>query len=1042
MSETETDDSRTCQHLARIITPRANSRDALAVETTLATLADTNNFALEIAADSHELMFLVRGSPIVLERVKAQLSTAYPQCEFEDVCPEYDPAPSVGPIRRILELRLRAPTHLPIRTPVTRLGRVSNDDYAQGADPLVGLLAAMDNLAPSEVCLIQYVLRPMPDDWASYWRGATADVGERAKTMPANLLVILLSAFGPFLLGVSLLYLLLATVGQQGIGSALAAAVLFAAGSGLLFWRFRLPSPPDPVLVKQKTAQSAFRVWIRVFITAADSYRAEDRIGRLKAAFRAYNLAGGNGFTFVDLPSDLRPQTLDESGDPFRSSWPLIGSRRLPWEQQPVLSVSEVAALWHLPHSESGLQRIAYTSSKRLSPLPQQVADGVYIGASMSAGRVVPVHLSRTALQGNIGLIAKTQSGKSNLMAMLAAEVITNDPEAAVIVLDPHRRLAQQVAALVPKGRVANTIYWSLADRQRPFGLNLLDRLPGYRHEHQHTSRRASEMFVDKRISDIIDAFREIWPDNWGPRMEDYLRGPLLTLASANESMVRDWHFVEWRHEATAILRANQAHITRGVLDRTARQMILETLASFNKLAPPVRPHYVNLFKKFSQVYTKLEGVRQAVAVGEHHATAAFAQVARELYTLLCVDQAPEKDRRLEDGTRTNRLYGNPPRPLQYTLLDVNPLLLSQAMQRDVQMGLVDETHWHIKAWWRDSYNAYLRLNSRLLLDMITPVVTKMNRFKSSDVARRIFGQPESTLDLTRIIDTGGILLIDLAAGVVGQETSALIGSTILNWIAAILFAQQEYVSAGEHGRHANGSNAGHATSSDLTSARPPRRVFIVIDEFQSIPGADYTFLLSELAKYGAQLCMGTQSLRFLDQVNKRARAAWLDNTSALFVFRCGAEDAQELARELSIADADRLTVMPSDIVGLPDFACFVRVRDANRQPSVFRVDTRKADAGNESVFERIREASRQQYGRDAAEVDYWLRLASRFQNEPDIVAGVYGSIGAGVASTVSDAAQAGLDTPPHDRPMTEAEAIQLARSESDDATTDPVEIP
>ena len=42
------------------------------------------------------------------------------------------------------------------------------------------------------------------------------------------------------------------------------------------------------------------------------------------------------------------------------------------------------------------------------------------------------------------------------------------------------------------------------------------------------------------------------------------------------------------------------------------------------------------------------------------------------------------------------------------------------------------------------------------------------------------------------------------------------------------------------------------------------RRVLIVIDEFQSIPGADYAFMLSELAKYGAQLCMGTQSLRLL----------------------------------------------------------------------------------------------------------------------------------------------------------------------------------
>ncbi len=1010
------------QLIFKIITPHANTRDALAVESLLATCNVSQPFALELTANAYESMIQLRGSQHATQMAMSQLRSAYPQCEFEEPSPERDSAQNHGQHRRVAELRLREPAYLPIRTHITREGRVGNDDFAQAADPMVGVLAAMDDLNPGEVCLVQYILKPMPDDWARYWRGTTADVGERAKLTPLHLFGILLSAFGPFLLGVGMLFLVLATVGQQGIGALLSAVILFVIGSGLLYWRFHLPSPPDPMLIKQKINQTAFRVWARVFVTANDLASAENRLDQIKSAFRAYNLAGGNGFVFVDAPADLRPQTLDTAGgDPFLSRVPFVGYLRLPWQQQPILSVSEVAALWHLPHWEAGLQRIAYTSSKRLSPLPEQVAEGVLIGESAAQGRSVPIRLAPHALKGNIGLVAKTQSGKSNLMALLAADVIANDPDAAVIVLDPHRALAQQVAALVPASRQANTIYWSLADRERPFGLNLLDRmlLP----PQQSTSSMGGQLsgaFVDKRISDIIDAFREIWPDNWGPRMEDYLRGPLLTLASANESMVRDWHFVEWRREATAMLRANQAQIVRGVLDRTARQMILETLASFRRLQPPVRPHFANLYKRFSQLYERIDGARQAVAAGDVRSADLFVQATRILYTVLCIEHAPENDKRLDGGTRLSRTYGKPPRPLQYTLLDVNPLLLNQAMQRDVQAGLLDETHWHIKDWWRNSYNAYLRLNSRLLLDMITPVVTKMNRFKSSDVARRIFGQPESTIDLAHVIDSGGILLIDLAAGVVGQETAALIGSTILNWIASILFAQQ---SAGDH---------------STSNASRPRRVFIVIDEFQSIPGADYTFLLSELAKYGAQLCMGTQSLRFLDQVNKRVRAAWLDNTSALFVFRCGAEDAQELARELSIADADRLTVTPSDIVGLPDFSCFARVRDANRQPSIFRVDTRKVDDGDPHAFERVREASRVKYGRDAADVDYWLRLASSYQGEPDIVASTYGGLAAGApASVVNRQRPSPSDGEKQNRNMTEADAMQVAQSESDDADTD-----
>lgn len=200
-------------------------------------------------------------------------------------------------------------------------------------------------------------------------------------------------------------------------------------------------------------------------------------------------------------------------------------------------------------------------------------------------------------------------------------------------------------------------------------------------------------------------------------------------------------------------------------------------------------------------------------------------------------------------------------------------------------------------------------LNLRLLLDMITPVLTKLDRFAASDVARRIFGQPDSTLDIGAVLDDGGILLIDLAAGVVGQDTAALIGSTLMNWIASLLFARQQTVDDGR-------------------PPAPPRKVLIVIDEFQSLPGVDYAFMLSELGKYGAQLMMGTQSLGFLEQINAKTRTAWLDNTNTLFVFHCGGDDARTLAAELSITDYNPLTLSQSDIVGLPDYTCYVRSRD------------------------------------------------------------------------------------------------------------------
>ena len=65
-----------------------------------------------------------------------------------------------------------------------------------------------------------------------------------------------------------------------------------------------------------------------------------------------------------------------------------------------------------------------------------------------------------------------------------------------------------------------------------------------------------------------------------------------------------------------------------------------------------------------------------------------------------------------------------------------------------------------------------------------------------------------------------------------------------------------------------------------------------------------------------------------VSEVGRRTRAAWLANVNALFVFRCGAEDAEVMARELCVGAVDRLIVTAADIVGLADFACFARVRD------------------------------------------------------------------------------------------------------------------
>jgi hypothetical protein len=921
------------QRLVKILAPRDNQRDVLAAETFLGALADVRMMAhpvaLEIAAAEGEVMFLVRGEAESVSQALGQIKLAYPQCEVIELAARDDPALPRGELtaRAGAELRLREPAYLPIRSHISREGRVTNDDLARAADPMLSVIAAMTAGGGRERCLVQYVVSPADPDWSRYWRGSAGEVGERVQLTPGQMLIVLLGALGAGALGLSPLLLGLALLGRSLV-LGLVGLVMLLAGVGMLYWRFKLPSAPDPLLIKQKATQAAYRVWPRAFVLAEDEGRARERLAQVLAAFSAYNLAGGNGFVPVALPDDLRPQSIAPTDDPFLDRLPFTGLARPASAGLPILSVGELAVLWHLPHASAGLQGVAYTASRRLLPPPgMSGGEGVLIGCSRLQEREVAVRLPAEALRGHIGLVAKTQAGKSNLMALLTLDVLARDPEAAVVVIDPHRTLAQRVAANLPAERVSNALYWSLADRERPFGLNLIDRM------------RAVDVPIDKLVDDIISALSEIWPDNWGPRMENYLRGPLLTLAQANEALVREWRFEQWLLEARATLGANAARVATGRLDDVARRMIGGLIDAFDRLAEPLRMPHAGLYRLCAEA-------RRRPGVGDDDAGRVW--LAQAWMTHAATELAADHDPR----ARLNGRVYDGGRPLQYTLLDVNRLLRSSQMQTQVLPILnARADQWHLREGWVSSYKSYYVGDKKFLLQMINPVTTKIDRFVTSDVARRIFGQPECTVDIPAILETGGVLIVDLAAGVVGQDTAALVGATVLNWLAAAIFARAERPGA------------------------RPRRVFIAVDEFQAVPGADYVTYLSELAKYGAQLCLGTQSLRFLDQVNKRARAAWLDNTNALFVFRAGADDAGALAEELNTSARDPQGVRAEDIVGLPDYACFARVRDRG-QPVVFRVETAAAPPGNPARLNALIAESRRRSGRPADDVERWLSAA------------------------------------------------------------------
>lgn len=116
----------------------------------------------------------------------------------------------------------------------------------------------------------------------------------------------------------------------------------------------------------------------------------------------------------------------------------------------------------------------------------------------------LPVALSPAARTRHVYVAGQTGTGKSTLLLNLIAQDLATGRGLAL--LDPHGDLAEAAVGLLPRRRGDDLVYFDPSDLARPIGFNLLARLP---EDHR-------PLVADG----VVAAFRAIWPDFWGPRLE------------------------------------------------------------------------------------------------------------------------------------------------------------------------------------------------------------------------------------------------------------------------------------------------------------------------------------------------------------------------------------------------------------------------------------------------------------------------------------------------------------------------------------------
>lgn len=349
----------------------------------------------------------------------------------------------------------------------------------------------------------------------------------------------------------------------------------------------------------------------------------------------------------------------------------------------------------------------------------------------------------------HIYAIGKTGTGKSTLLLSIALQDIASGKGIAVI--DPHGDLIERIQEHIPDERKSDLIYFNTPDSNLTYGYNPL--------------RKVAKKYIPLAASGLLEAFKKLWVDAWGVRMEHVFRNVLYALIEYGEATLPD--------------------ILRLLTDDDYRKKIVSCIT--------------------------------------------------------------------------------------------NP---------------------QVKAFWEIEFPSY---KERYRQESIAPIQNKVGAFLADPRLYRILTDKEGDIRLRQIMDEGKILLVNLAKGILGEDSASLLGSLLITGLSLAAFSRAD------------------------TKEEDRRDFFVFIDEFQSFTTETVVNMVSELRKYRVGLFLTNQHL---EQLSTSIRASVLGNIGTLLVFRVGGEDGKTLAREL-----DPAIFQGSDLTHLGNYEMYIKIM-INGSPS------------------------------------------------------------------------------------------------------------
>ncbi len=266
------------------------------------------------------------------------------------------------------------------------------------------------------------------------------------------------------------------------------------------------------------------------------------------------------------------------------------------------------------------------------------------------------------------------------------------------------------------------------------------------------------------------------------------------------------------------------------------------------------------------------------------------------------------------------------------SLIAIHKLLTSQDYRKEVIPHIKDPI---LKQFWQEEFASY---GKHQIADIVSPLTNKLGEFVTSVRSRYILLQKESSINISEIMDSGKILIVNLSKGKLGEERSAFFGTLFTSLIQLAAYAREKIPEKNRHD------------------------YFVYIDEFQNFATEHFVDIFSEARKYHVYFILSHQNIaQIIDQGLLEGIAT---NTDTLIVLKTGPAD------ERFILPYMEPEVEKGAIINLDPHHFYMKTT-SSKSEDAFSGETAPFEGEvNKKMAEKIIQNTRKNYARPKEEVE------------------------------------------------------------------------